>query len=193
MTDIIINDVETTSVVTTTSGDVIVATASSTSVVSTQETATVTVTDPVTNIVEAVTDSVVITETAAVTIITEGIQGPPGPSGLGASLITLEAGENLALGDPVYISANKLYKASCLSANGVEGVVTTAALITQVAEATAIGIIGVPGLVAGATYFLGVGELVTIPPTSGYVVRMGRSINTMYLILNIEEPVLLAA
>jgi hypothetical protein len=193
MSDIVVNDEVTVSVVTASDGNVVVSTVSSTSVVRTSDTDTVIEESSSTSVVETDNSEVVISESESVTILTEGTQGPAGASGLGAAIMVREAGEDLVEGDPVYISANKFYKASCLAATGVIGVVSKAALTTQVAEATAMGVVGVPGLVSGATYFLGVGEMATTPPTSGYVIRMGRAISSTILVLNIEEPVLLAA
>ena len=155
---------------------------------------TVTTTGETTSLVTT-TETQVLVDTSQMTptIISEGAQGPTGASGTGTAALVLEAGENLALGDPVYVSTNKLYKASHLNSNGVIGIITTASLLGFPATATLMGVVSMIGLTPGSTYFLSDGVLETSSPSSGNIVRMGKAISSNSLVLNIEEPVLLAA
>jgi len=118
--------------------------------------------------------------------------GPPGVGGQSITL-SLEAGEDLAVGDPVYVSANKFYKADNLVNHRIVGVVTIAASATFVATAVLSGQASLGGgLIPNSPYFLGAGIISATPPVLGYVVKVGAAINTATLIVNIEEPILLA-
>lgn len=174
-------------------GDVVVTSTTETSVLVVAGTDVLLSTVPSTDVVEVVVSEVVVAQQEVVTVLTEGVQGPQGASGLDAPDITLEAGDDLTLGDPVYVNANKLYKASNLNSFGVIGLVSVAALTGFLATATTMGIAAVTGFVAGNTYFLGNGVLVPVAPSIGNVVRMGKAISASSFVLNIEEPVLLAA
>lgn len=173
-------------------GDVVVTTTTETSVLVVAGTDVLLSTTQSTDVLEVVTTETILAQQEAITILTEGVQGPPGASGLGAAQVILEAGEDLALSDPAYVSANKLHKASHLNSNGVIGLITTAALTGFVATATTMGVVGATGLTAGLTYFLGDGVLTPTAPISGNVVRMGKAVSTTSIVLNIEEPVLLS-
>lgn len=132
-----------------------------------------------------------------ITVYAMGIQGPPGsqgptgPAGAGTSALTLEAGEDLAVGDPVWVSANKLYIADNVTNFRVVGVIAVAALAGLSATATTSGQITLSGLTPNSPYFLGNGILTSTAPSSGYIVRMGQAISSTSLLLNIEEPILL--
>lgn len=135
-------------------------------------------------------------QTDDISLVSVGTQGPAGPTGQTGpagtvSTLSLEAGENLVVGDPVYVSANKFYKADHTLAAGCIGVITTAALVTGLAVATLSGIIPLTGLSAGSPYFLGVGVISVAAPISGYIIRLGKALSTTSLLLNVEEPILL--
>lgn len=107
-------------------------------------------------------------------------------------IISRQAGEDLIVGDPVYVSANLLYKADNVTNPRVVGVVTTAALTGFSAIATISGKITLSGLTDATPYFLGNLIITSSAPSSGRVIRMGTSISTTEFLLNIEEPILLA-
>lgn len=140
--------------------------------------------------------STILMDTPVVTVITEGQQGPAGPQGAagvsGAQVLTLEAGEDLDVGDPVRVVANKFYVADNTANFRVVAVVTTAALTGLSATATFMGPATLSGLSAGSPYFLGAGIITTTPPASGYVIRLGQAVSDSTLITNIEEPILLS-
>lgn len=144
-------------------------------------------------------DHLVVVEDSVVHTVSVGEQGPAGAQGAtgatgpGVSLLLLEAGEDLVVGDPVWVSANKLYKADNTTNYKVVGVVTIAALTGLLATATTAGLVALSGLSVGSAYFLGNGIIAASAPASGYVVRVGQAISGTLLLLNIEEPVLLAA
>lgn len=108
-----------------------------------------------------------------------------------ATILTLGAGEDLIVGDPVYVSANLLYKADNVTNSRVIGVITVAALTGFLATVTISGKITLSGLTDATPYFLGNKVLTSTVPSSGKVIRMGTSISTTGFILNIEEPILL--
>lgn len=139
--------------------------------------------------------STLVVDNPVVTVLTVGQQGPVGPAGApgaGTSALTLEAGEDLAVGDPVWVSANRFFIADNVTNFRVVGVVTTAALTGLSATATTAGQITLSGLTPNSPYFLGNAMLTSTAPSSGYIVRMGQAISSTTLLLNIEEPVLLS-
>lgn len=140
-------------------------------------------------------DITLVVDQPVVTVITEGQQGPAGPQGpagsSGAQVLILEAGENLSVGDPVRVSTNKFYIADNTTNFRVVAVVTTAALTGLPATATLMGPATLSGLSAGSPYFLGAGIITAVPPSSGYVIRLGQAVSDSTLLLNIEEPILL--
>jgi len=106
--------------------------------------------------------------------------------------LSLEAGESLVVGDPVYVSVNKFYKADSTTNPTVVGIISVAALATFIATATIAGKITLSGLTAGSPYFLASpSSISTTAPSSGYIIRLGRAVSTTVLLLNIEEPILL--
>jgi hypothetical protein len=146
--------------------------------------------------VSVIEEQQVVVEDQSIIIVTEGQQGPTGPQGpagvSGAAVLVLEAGEDLAVGDPVRVSTNKFYIADSTTNFRVVAVVTTAALTGLSATATLMGPAALSGLSAGSPYFLGAGIITTVAPASGYVIRLGQAVSDSTLLLNIEEPVLLA-
>lgn len=139
--------------------------------------------------------STLIVDNPVMTVLTVGQQGPQGPAGAsGAAVftITLEAGENLVVGNPVWVNANKLYIADNITNFRVVGIVTTAALIGLPAVATTAGQVTLSGLTPNSPYFLGGGIITAIASASGYIIRMGQAVSSTALILNIEEPILLS-
>lgn len=104
-----------------------------------------------------------------------------------------EAGENLVVGDPIWVAGdNKFYKADNVTNPQVIGIITTAALMGFLATATTADRITLTGLTANTPYFLGNEIITPVVPSSGNVIRLGLAISTTELILNIEEPILLA-
>jgi hypothetical protein len=132
------------------------------------------------------------TDTVVVTIGQQGPPGPVGPVGAATQTLALEAGENLVLGDPVYVSANKLYIADNVTNFRVIGLVQTGATAGFIATVVITGGIDIGGLVVGSPYFLGSGIITNVVPSSSYVIRLGLSISSTTLLLNIEEPILLS-
>ena len=115
-----------------------------------------------------------------------------GGGGTSNSSITLEAGEDLVVGDPVYVLASKLYKADNVTNFRTVGIVTAGASMTFLATITMSGQISLVGLAANSPYFLGNGTITSVAPSAGYVVRVGQAISDTIFVVNIEEPVLLS-
>lgn len=104
-----------------------------------------------------------------------------------------EAGENLVIGDPIWVASdNKFYKADNVTNPQVIGLITTAALTGFLASATISDKVTLSGLTPVTPYFLGNQVITSTPPSSGNVIRLGLAISTTELILNIEEPILLS-
>lgn len=162
--------------------DVVVTETVTTEVVTTDEVTSVITLDP----------DVLIVEDTTVDIITVGILGPAGPPGTAAGAFSLEAGEDLTAGDPVYVSANKLYVADNTTNFRVVGIAVADTLLGFSAEVALSGPVTLAGLSNGSPYYLGSGTITTAAPASGYVVRLGYAIGSTTLIVNIEEPILLA-
>lgn len=108
------------------------------------------------------------------------------------SVVQLEAGENLVQGDPVRVTAGKLYKADNVNNFNVVGLVE--ASVTAGAQATAktSGLVQLNALTPDSTYFLGGGSMTLNPPTSGRVIKMGRSLSSTSFLLGIGGSVLLS-
>lgn len=139
-------------------------------------------------------DAQVVVDNRVVHVVSVGEVGPQGLQGVtGTSVqsLILEAGEDLAVGDPVWVSGNKFYVADNLTFFRVVGVVSVGALTGFLATAITAGQVVLSGLVANTPYFLGAGVVTSTPPSSGYVIRMGQAVNSTVLIVNIEDGVLL--
>src|SRR3989339_1922995 len=78
--------------------------------------------------------------------------------------ITLEAGEALAYGEPVYVSANKLYKASNLASPNIVGIISGAAALGFLATVTLSGALPLAGITSGSPYYLGAGVIFSTAP-----------------------------
>jgi hypothetical protein len=116
---------------------------------------------------------------------------PLGTSVAPASTLTLGAGENLVVGDPVHVLANQFFIADNVISFRAVGVITVSATLGLQATATISGQVTLSGLTANAPYFLGAGIITSTAPATGYVVRLGQAVSATNLILTIEEPILL--
>lgn len=135
--------------------------------------------------------------------------GPAGTGGTGISPQTGTAGEDLVVGETIYIDkvSGQLFKAVASSAatGMVAGIVTVAATTGNTASYLTEGVvsisdwtpaIGTANLVVGCTYFLDPvtpGQLTTTAPVaSGQVVAaVGRATASQVLDLTITQPILL--
>jgi hypothetical protein len=131
-------------------------------------------------------------ETNDAFFVSAGEQGPAGPQGEAGSGVSLEAGEDLLAGDPVYPSGNKLYKASNLDNFGVIGIVREDTLAGFAASAVSCGEVDLAGLNSGSKYYLGDGEITTTVPTSGYIQEIGRAVTSSKLLVDIKQSFLLS-
>lgn len=115
-------------------------------------------------------------------------------SGGGASsgtVLDIEAGENLTPGTPVKVVANQVFAASYTDPS-IIGLVRDAVSATFTAKIVTSGSLALTGLTAGSPYFVGTLAITTSTPSSGYVIRVGTAVKSDTLIVNIEEPILLA-
>lgn len=108
------------------------------------------------------------------------------------SAIQLEVGENLSLGDPVYVAAGKLYKADNVTNFNVIGLMSATVALGLLGTAKTSGAVQLNALTPDSTYFLGGGSMTLSPPTSGRVIRLGRSVSSTLFLLSIGGSVLLA-
>jgi hypothetical protein len=106
--------------------------------------------------------------------------------------LTLEAGENIAIGTPVKVTANLVYAASNLTDPLVVGIARASALSGFLVTICTSGPVTLTGLTPNTPYFLGSGVIAAAPPVAGYVTRLGNAVSSTTLIVNIEEPILLA-
>jgi len=106
--------------------------------------------------------------------------------------IEKEAGENLTVGDPVIISANKFYKATHATDLWIAGIIKTTTSIGVAAPAVVSGPVTISGLTDNTPYFLGVNAITTSSPASGFVIKVGHAISTTILLVQLENPVLLS-
>lgn len=113
-------------------------------------------------------------------------------SGGASQTLTLAAGVDLVVGDPVAVSVGTFVKADNVTNFKMVGVITTAALTGFQATATLSGQVVLAGLTPNSPYFLGNGIIANTAPSTGYVVRVGQAISATVLLLNIEDPVLLS-
>lgn len=104
----------------------------------------------------------------------------------------LEAGETLTAGAPVKVVSNKLYAASHVSDPLVLGILRADVTLGQSGTVVLSGLVALTGLTPESPYFLGVGVISTSAPASGYVTRIGRALSTSTLLVEVEDPILLA-
>ncbi|MDR2221019.1 MAG: hypothetical protein LBE24_10660 [Methylobacillus sp.] len=126
-------------------------------------------------------------------IVTEGVQGPPGRSGLDGSSdtrIRIEAGEFIPALYPVRVSGGKVYKTDNMSA-AVIGLCAEDTQAGFVAEVVFSGGVAATGLVPGAVYFVSDNGISISPPTVGYQMRVGRAARADLFIVNLDLPILL--
>lgn len=108
-----------------------------------------------------------------------------------ANIISVEAGEELTVGTPVYVSNNKVYAATYLTTPNVLGIVLYDVSPTFTADVVTFGPISLPGLMVGAVYYLGEGIITSTPPTNKYVIRLGTAISSNVLVVNVEPSIYL--
>jgi hypothetical protein len=118
---------------------------------------------------------------------TEG--GEPSPTS--TLVITLEAGETLTSGTPVYVNENKLYTSNNLIAPRCEGICVTNSLATFPATMVLSGTAVLSGLTPGANYYVGEGLIQTAAPVSGKSLLVGTAISSTVLLVNLQQSVLL--
>lgn len=110
-----------------------------------------------------------------------------------SNFIILEAGEALQKGDPVYVNSsnNKIYKADNVTNFRVIGLVIETVPASLPVKVMTSGILSLQGLVPATPYYLTNQSISPTAPTSGYVIRIGQSLTSDSLLINIEEPILL--
>ena len=123
-------------------------------------------------------------------------------TGVAASLIlaheglttsmSLEAGENITIGDPLYVSANKFYVADNIANFRVVAIAAATTTLGLICEGRTFGSVVLSGLSVGTPYFLGNLVIQNTPPVAGYVVRVGQAIRSDLLLVNIEDSILLS-
>ena len=105
--------------------------------------------------------------------------------------LQLEAGEDLEAGTPVMAVANKLYAADQMTNPYILGIIVTSVGAGFLATICTGGRLNLSGLVAGVPYYVGAGVITNVPPTSGYLIRVGMAATASVLLVEIEAPILL--
>ncbi len=131
-------------------------------------------------------------------------QGPPGPVG---GSFTIQAGETVAAGQPVYVSTLTaevfLARADAVGTAHVLGLAATSAAIGFTTEVLAIGsvtltdwtaVTGSATLTRGMDYFLSsatAGMITTTAPQSSgdWVTRVGHAVSTTTLEIHVHRPI----
>lgn len=103
-----------------------------------------------------------------------------------------EAGENLAIGTPVYVSGNKYYAADNVTNYKVVGIIKETVLMGFLATAVLSGPITLSGLSDGSTYFLDNEIIANAAPASGMIIELGKAVSSTILIVGIKISVLLS-
>ena len=112
--------------------------------------------------------------------------------GADAASLSLEAGENITLGDPLYVSANKFYIADNITNFRVVAIAAATTTIGLTCEGRTSGSLTLAGLSVGTPYFLGNLAIQNASPVTGYVVSVGQAVRADLLLVNIEESILLS-
>jgi hypothetical protein len=105
--------------------------------------------------------------------------------------LQLEAGEDLEAGTPVMVVGNKLYAADQMTNPHILGIIVTSVSTGFLATISTGGKLNLSGLVAGVPYYVGAGVITNVPPTSGYLIRVGMAATASVLLVEIEAPILL--
>lgn len=106
-------------------------------------------------------------------------------------LISLEAGESIQVGAPLYVAGNKFYVADNVLNHNIVAIAASTASAGFLCHAATSGALTLPGLTPGAPYFLGEKVIQVGSPSSGYVIRIGQALTSDRLLVNIEEPILI--
>lgn len=116
---------------------------------------------------------------------------------------TAESDDAIAAGCPIYIKSNShagLGSPSSVPAANIAGIAVSASVAASVLTYRTEGIItltdwsaatGFALLTPGATYFLGGSGLTTIPPSTGYITRVGTALTSTTLDISIQPPIAL--
>lgn len=128
------------------------------------------------------------------------VPGPQGPQGVGGSVSTITAAENIAARDLVYLNASgQALKADANSAVKEAIGFAQSAILSGASGAVNFGsgiITGFTGLTAGARYFLSTtpGEITTTKPTGSadVVQQVGFAISSTQLYFEPQPAILLA-
>jgi hypothetical protein len=124
----------------------------------------------------------------------QGPPGPPGPPSVISGVNNLLAGENIPAGRFVYSAIDgKIYIADSSNVahiGKVIGVTSSAVLANSLVNVITSGTASISGLIEGLTYFLSLGGGLTyIPPTVGFVQKVGVSVDTGTLDVILGPPV----
>ncbi len=165
-----------------------------TSLINSTETDTVVVETPVIDVLTVDCETILVEHTT-VEILTTGSQGPPGPTGAAGTsnnnTMELLAGQDLEVGDPVYVSGDRFYIANNTVNFKAVGIVSVAALDGEMCTVVTSGQVSMTGITSGARYFLGGGVISETPPSVGYVVPMGIGVTSVLFNVDIGISVLL--
>ena len=115
-----------------------------------------------------------------------------GGVGGGTASLSLEAGENITLGDPLYVSANKFYIADNITNFRVVAIAAATTTTGLTCEGRTSGSLTLAGLSVGTPYFLGNLAIQNASPVTGYVVSVGQAVRADLFLVNIEESILLS-
>jgi len=148
-------------------------------------------------VVETVNNPDVIqsVEKASSTVVTSGIQGPPGISGASAT-ISYTAGATLSGGVGVVLEGSTAIAASSTNlshAGKLSGVTTGSALLGSLAIIQTSGELdGFFGLTINSKVYLQAnGTISSVVPTSGFIQQVGIALTSTKILINIQPPLVI--
>lgn len=129
------------------------------------------------------------------TVITSGIQGPPGPSGASAT-ISYIAGSNLSGGMCIVLENSTAISASNTNlthAGKIIGITTGSALSGNPAIIQAVGELeGFYGLTVNSKVYLqSNGTISSIIPTTGFIQQVGIALTSTKILINLQPSLVI--
>lgn len=151
-----------------------------------------------TDVVVVSQDQTIVVPNDNITLVTEGLQGPPGPAGTAGEAVDVTgytAGQALSGHRAVYVSAGALFyadSATAAHAPKVLGVTQNAAAMGGFVSVRTNGLLVEPTWAfAPGFVFLGAnGVLTQTPPSTGFLLTIGVAVEATVLYVQVGEPVL---
>lgn len=136
-------------------------------------------------------------DNVSITVNDSGIVISATGNGGGTTTFSAEAGEDVSAGQPVYFSMSKLFKAHS-DYKEVIGVTTEEILTGATGNYTVDGgvtiadwsaITGSASLTQGSVYYLSGNQLSITPPSTGYLIAVGKAVSSTILEVELQPPI----